>query len=245
MEGAASWPVLRLYAPEPEKYSGQHPKARLSDRPSSFLQHRTRSLIKSLIGGSALPGPAGNNSGKDFEKYLEVLWQEDIPLVLDADGLRWLARVQPPVRNTPFATPHPGEAHASRRDDRGKRFFRLGALKARYGGTYRCWRGHAYRRRNVNPMPVCRRAAGQPAREMCWPVLLAGCGRNTPKWRLIKLPRRAFTYTPMPRASPLKRATGTRLLPAICWTRLDPPFGTHVISLPDMTKNGRLGERIS
>ena len=110
------------------------------ERPAELILTTPDALIDQISDWRVcIAGPGlGNNSGKDFEKYLEVLWQEDIPLVLDADGLRWLARMQPPVRNTPFiATPHPGEARALLGEmTEANRFFRLGALKARYGGTW-------------------------------------------------------------------------------------------------------------
>jgi hydroxyethylthiazole kinase-like uncharacterized protein yjeF len=84
---------------------------------------------------------AGPGLGDGFDAQLEALWQADIPLVLDADGLRWLARARPAPRPAPLiATPHPGEARALLADTEDlaatDRFAQLKALQTRYGGIW-------------------------------------------------------------------------------------------------------------
>lgn len=80
---------------------------------------------------------AGPGLGDGFDTHLETIWHADIPLVLDADGLRWLARAQPAARHAAFiATPHPGEARALAPTPDPDRFAQLASLRAHYGGTW-------------------------------------------------------------------------------------------------------------
>ena len=59
------------------------------------------------------------------------------PLVLDADGLRWLAEARPGPREAPWiGTPHPGEAAALLGAPVGDRFAALDDLAACYGGEW-------------------------------------------------------------------------------------------------------------
>ena len=106
------------------------------ERPVELILTSPDALIEQISDWRVCIAGPGLSDGYDAQ--LETLWQADVPLVLDADGLRWLARSQPPARNAPLiATPHPGEAGALL-DDKAEadRFAQLDALKTRYGGTW-------------------------------------------------------------------------------------------------------------
>lgn len=80
---------------------------------------------------------AGPGLGAEAEAFLSVVWELDIPLVLDADGLHWLARTRPEPRGAPWiATPHPGEARALLGTLPENRFAALQELQDRYGGQW-------------------------------------------------------------------------------------------------------------
>ena len=80
---------------------------------------------------------AGPGLGAEADAFLNVVWELDIPLVLDADGLHWLARTRPKPRNAPWiATPHPGEARALLGTFPEDRFAAIQDLKGRYGGQW-------------------------------------------------------------------------------------------------------------
>ena len=80
---------------------------------------------------------AGPGLGAEADAFLNVVWELDIPLVLDADGLHWLARTRPKPRNAPWiATPHPGEARALLGTFPKDRFAAIQDLKGRYGGQW-------------------------------------------------------------------------------------------------------------
>ena len=106
------------------------------ERPVELILTSPDALIKQISDWRVCI--AGPGLGDEYDAQLETLWQADVPLVLDADGLRWLARAQPPARNAPLiATPHPGEAGALLDDTaEADRFAQLDALKTRYGGTW-------------------------------------------------------------------------------------------------------------
>ena len=78
---------------------------------------------------------AGCGLGDTHDELLAELWQSEKPLVLDADGLRWLARTDASPRTAPLiATPHPGEAKGLL--DAPDRFTALKELQARFGGIW-------------------------------------------------------------------------------------------------------------
>ena len=111
------------------------------ERPAELILTSPDALIEQISDWRVcIAGPGlGDNLGDEYDARLETLWQADLPLVLDADGLRWLARAQPAARKSPLiATPHPGEARALLDADMAEadRFAQLDALKARYGGTW-------------------------------------------------------------------------------------------------------------
>ena len=48
--------------------------------------------------------------GKRYDKEIEFLWNTDLNIILDADGLDWLSRKKPKKRSAPWVgTPHRGE----------------------------------------------------------------------------------------------------------------------------------------
>lgn len=80
---------------------------------------------------------AGPGLGAEADAFLNVVWELDIPLVLDADGLHWLARTRPKPRSAPWiSTPHPGEARALLGTLPEDRFAAIQDLKGRYGGQW-------------------------------------------------------------------------------------------------------------
>ena len=80
---------------------------------------------------------AGPGLGAEADAFLNVVWELDIPLVLDADGLHWLARTRPKPRSAPWiATPHPGEARGLLGTLPEDRFAAIQDLKGRYGGQW-------------------------------------------------------------------------------------------------------------
>ena len=83
---------------------------------------------------------AGPGLGAEADAFLSVVWELDIPLVLDADGLHWLALTRPKPRGAPLiATPHPGEARAllgTLQENRFAVLQELQELQDRYGGQW-------------------------------------------------------------------------------------------------------------
>ena len=82
-----------------------------------------------------------------IRSYYESEWAEgrfadwlaaEVPSVVDADGLNWLART-PARRDNWILTPHPGEAArllgCSTAEVSGDRFVAVRALQARFGGV--------------------------------------------------------------------------------------------------------------
>ncbi len=80
----------------------------------------------------------GPGLGHQADDFIEAAWAETIPLVMDADGLRWLARTNSNILKKGFwvGTPHPGEASALLREHFDDRFKTLNALHQKYGGRW-------------------------------------------------------------------------------------------------------------
>ena len=80
----------------------------------------------------------GPGLGQYADEFIETAWVENIPLIMDADGLRWLARANLRIQKKSFwiATPHPGEAVALLKENCDDRFETLNALHQKFGGKW-------------------------------------------------------------------------------------------------------------
>ena len=92
-----------------------------------FRQALSRS--NAVVAGPGL----GNNGGA----FLKLAWESNVPLVMDADGLNWLARENPPSRKGVWVgTPHPGEAKTLLGRHVDNRFEAISELQTIYGGEW-------------------------------------------------------------------------------------------------------------
>ncbi len=79
----------------------------------------------------------GPGLGSGFDRLIRAVWNSDIPIVLDADGIRWLARELPPKREGKLVgTPHPGEADDLVQGRELNRFETISYLRDRFGGDW-------------------------------------------------------------------------------------------------------------
>lgn len=80
----------------------------------------------------------GPGLGQDADEFIETAWSETIPLIMDADGLRWLAKTNLTKQRKSFwiGTPHPGEAAALLKENCDDRFKVLEALYQKFGGKW-------------------------------------------------------------------------------------------------------------
>ena len=79
-------------------------------------------------------GPGLGCGGNDI---LEFLWKSNLPLVLDADGINWLAKNFKKKRKALLiGTPHYGEARSLLGKDFTDRFFGIKKIKEKYGGRW-------------------------------------------------------------------------------------------------------------
>ncbi len=79
----------------------------------------------------------GPGLGSEFDNLLKTVWNSSIPIVLDADGLRWLARELPSKRSGNFvATPHAGEAYDLIQRKEMNRFETISYLRKYFGGEW-------------------------------------------------------------------------------------------------------------
>ncbi len=81
---------------------------------------------------------AGPGLGEQSDKFLEIAWNADVPLVLDADGLNWLSRKTTLIRRKEIwiGTPHPGEAATLLGEQINDRFEALHKLSNKFGGIW-------------------------------------------------------------------------------------------------------------
>ncbi len=104
--------------------------------PELILSKPDIAALDELI-GSIRVCIVGPGLGSEYDFLVEKIWNSNVPLVLDADGLRWLARAKPKIREAPFiGTPHPGEAKAILGWEIKNRFFALKELKNKYSGSW-------------------------------------------------------------------------------------------------------------
>ena len=107
------------------------------ERPSEIIvvepaTKKIMDLIKSCQ--VCVLGPGMN---LDFESLAELIWYSNIPLVLDAGGLRWLASKKPSKREANFiCTPHLGEANDLVDDTKMDRFELLSTLQKKFDGDW-------------------------------------------------------------------------------------------------------------
>jgi NAD(P)H-hydrate epimerase len=80
----------------------------------------------------------GPGLGQHADEFIETAWAANVPLVMDADGLRWLARTNLKTQKKGFwvGTPHPGEASALLTAKLDDRFIILNALHQKFGGRW-------------------------------------------------------------------------------------------------------------
>ena len=80
----------------------------------------------------------GPGLGQCADEFIEIAWLESIPLIMDADGLRWLSRANLMTQRKGFwiGTPHPGEATALLKENCDDRFKTLEALHQKFGGKW-------------------------------------------------------------------------------------------------------------
>ena len=71
-----------------------------------------------------------------FEEIIETIWDFEIPLVLDAGGLRWLAKSNKNRSYRFVGTPHQGEARDLVEQKKLDRFKTIEYIKKKYGGDW-------------------------------------------------------------------------------------------------------------
>ena len=80
---------------------------------------------------------AGPGLGNNANTFLQLSWESNKPLVLDADGLIWLANERPKKRKVEFiGTPHLGEAKILLKQFQKDRFKLIHDLFDLYGGKW-------------------------------------------------------------------------------------------------------------
>ena len=79
----------------------------------------------------------GPGLGAGFDSLIKTVWNSNIPIVLDADGIRWLARELPRKREGKLVvTPHPGEATDLVKGKELDRFKTILLLREHFGGDW-------------------------------------------------------------------------------------------------------------
>ena len=71
-----------------------------------------------------------------FEEIIEIIWDFEIPLVIDAGGLRWLAKLNKKRSYRFIGTPHEGEARDLVEQKKLDRFKTIEFIKKKYGGDW-------------------------------------------------------------------------------------------------------------
>ena len=93
--------------------------------------------IKSTVDKNMSTAIIGPGLGKNFDKEIEFLWNSELRLVLDADGLDWLSRKMPKRRTAAWVgTPHIGEMKKLLKDDFSDKWSNILKLKKHYGGEW-------------------------------------------------------------------------------------------------------------
>ena len=93
--------------------------------------------IKTVIDKNMRTAIIGPGLGKGFDKEIEFLWESELKIILDADGLDWLSRIQPKKRTAAWVgTPHNGEIKKLLKDDFSDKWSNIIKLKKYYGGDW-------------------------------------------------------------------------------------------------------------
>tara|TARA_B100001057_G_scaffold501254_1_gene622661 strand:- start:86 stop:1480 length:1395 start_codon:yes stop_codon:yes gene_type:complete len=94
------------------------------------IKEISKHLIMSKV---CVLGP-GLSSG--FEEIIQTIWSFEIPLVIDAGGLRWLAKSNKKRNYRFIGTPHEGEAIDLVEQKKLDRFRTIEYIKKKYGGDW-------------------------------------------------------------------------------------------------------------
>tara|TARA_B100001093_G_scaffold30464_1_gene26401 strand:- start:1865 stop:3310 length:1446 start_codon:yes stop_codon:yes gene_type:complete len=93
--------------------------------------------IQSVLDKNMRIAIIGPGLGKRFDKEIEFLWNTDLNIILDADGLDWLSRKKPKKRSAPWVgTPHKGEVKKLLENNMSDKWSNLIKLKKIYGGDW-------------------------------------------------------------------------------------------------------------
>ena len=93
--------------------------------------------IQSVLNKNMRIAIIGPGLGKRFDKEIEFLWNTDLNIILDADGLDWLSRKKPKKRAAAWVgTPHIGEMKKLLKDDFSDKWSNIIKLKKYYGGEW-------------------------------------------------------------------------------------------------------------
>ena len=86
--------------------------------------------IQSVLDKNTRIAIIGPGLGKRFDKEIEFLWNTDLNIILDADGLDWLSRKKPKKRAAAWVgTPHIGEMKKLLKDDFSDKWSNIIKLK--------------------------------------------------------------------------------------------------------------------
>jgi NAD(P)H-hydrate epimerase len=116
----------------------------------AVMVHRyddTPSLPEKCSAVLAGPGLAGLDVPPELPTFVRELWQRsDLPVIVDASGLPWLAKGAAQTKAPRVITPHPGEAArllgTSSEAIQSDRVGAVRKLSSQYGGCYVVLKGH-------------------------------------------------------------------------------------------------------
>ena len=108
------------------------------DRPPELIQVKPIiSEIKKCLDKHVKVAIIGPGLGIRYDQEIEFLWNTNLKLILDADGLRWLARRKPKKRKAAWlGTPHFGETKALLANQMNDKWSNIINLKKKYGGDW-------------------------------------------------------------------------------------------------------------
>ncbi len=108
------------------------------NRPPELIQvNPTISEIKKCLDKNVKIAVIGPGLGTQYDQEIEFLWNSNLKLILDADGLRWLARRKPKKRKIAWlGTPHFGEIKCLLANQMTDKWSNILNLKKKYGGDW-------------------------------------------------------------------------------------------------------------